>query len=114
MQGKVINNRQVAARRVVELSELKACQIVFVSEREEKRLPDVLNRPKDSSVLVVGETGTFAERVAKRYLGLFLEDHRLRFAVNVDAMRKAWLRERKPKLLALARIVHDQSYPKAT
>lgn len=111
LQGKVINNRQVAARRVVELSELKACQIVFVSEREEKRLPDVLNRLKDSSVLVIGETGTFAERGGG--IQFFLEDHRLRFAVNVDALRKARLNV-SSKLLALARIVHDQSYPKAT
>jgi hypothetical protein len=111
LQGKIINNRQVVARRITEVTELNACQIVFVGEREEKRLPEVLNRLKGSSVLVIGETGTFAERGGG--IQFFLEDHRLRFAVNVDAVRKARLNV-SSKLLALAKIVHDQSYPKAT
>lgn len=111
LEGKIVNNRQVVARRIVELGELSACQIAFVSEREEKRLPEVLNRLKGSSVLVIGETGTFAERGGG--IQFFLEDHRLRFAVNVDAVRKAHLNV-SSKLLTLAKIVHDQSYPKAT
>lgn len=111
LQGKIINNRQVVVNRIAELTELNACQIVFVSEREERRLPDLLNRLKGSSVLVIGETGTFAERGGG--IQFFLEDHRLRFAVNVDAVRKARLNI-SSKLLALAKIVHDQSNPKAT
>jgi YfiR/HmsC-like len=111
LQGKTINNRQVVARRIVEPAELSACQIVFVSEREERSLPDVLNRLKGLSVLVIGETGAFAERGGG--IQFFLEDHRLRFAVNVDAVRKARLNV-SSKLLALAKIVHDQSYPKTT
>jgi hypothetical protein len=106
LQGKIINNRQVVARRITEVTELSACQIVFVGEPEEKRLPEVLNRLKGSSVLVIGETGTFAERGGG--IQFFLEDHRLRFAVNVDAVRKARLNV-SSKLLALAKIVHDQS-----
>jgi hypothetical protein len=104
LRGKTVNNRQVVARRIVEAEELSACQIVFVSEREEKHLPEVLNRLKGSSVLVAGETGTFAERGGG--IQFFLEDHRLRFAVNVDAIRKARLTV-SSKLLALAKIVHD-------
>ncbi len=111
LQGKIVNSRQVVASRISDLTQVNTCQIVFVSEREEKRLPEVLNRVKNSSVLVIGETGTFAERGGG--IQFFLEDHRMRFAVNVDAVRKARLNV-SSKLLALAKIVHDQSYPKAT
>jgi hypothetical protein len=41
----------------------------------------------------------------------FLEDNRLRFAVNVDAAQRARLKV-SSKLLALARIVHDEGRPK--
>ena len=44
MRGKQINNRELLARRINEPAGLKDCQLVFVSENEEKRLPEILNR----------------------------------------------------------------------
>jgi hypothetical protein len=105
IQGRNINNRQVLARRIKELVELKTCQIVFVSEREDKLLPEILNNLKGASVLVVGESDAFAERGGT--IQFFLENNKLRFAINVDAAERARLNV-SSKLLALARIVHDQ------
>jgi hypothetical protein len=109
LRGKTINNREVLARRIHELPDLKSCQLVFVSEREEKRLPEILNSLKGASVLVVGEGEGFAERGGS--VQFFLENNRTRFAVNVDAVQRTRLSV-SSKLLALARIVHDQGHPK--
>jgi hypothetical protein len=109
LQGKTINNREVLARRINDPPDLKSCQLVFLSEPEDSHLPEVLSSLKSTSALVVGESDRFAERGGG--IQFFLEEKRLRFAVNVDAVQKARLTV-SSKLLALARIVHDPGHPK--
>ncbi len=109
LRGKTINNREVLARRISELTDLKACQVVFVSDREDKHLSEISNSLKGASALVVGEGEDFAERGGG--VQFFLEKNKLRFAVNVDAVERARLTV-SSKLLALARIVHDDGHPK--
>jgi hypothetical protein len=109
IRGRIVNNRSVLVRRINEMRDLKSCQLVFVSAADDKRLPEVLISLKDASAIVVGETEGFAERGGG--IQFFLEDNRLRFAVNVDAAQRARLKV-SSKLLALARIVHDEGRPK--
>jgi hypothetical protein len=109
IRGRAVNNRTILARRINELRDLKSCHLVFVSAAEDKRLPEILNSLKDTSAIVVGEAAGFAERGGG--IQFFLEDNRLRFAVNVDAVQRARLKL-SSKLLALARIVHDEGRPK--
>jgi YfiR/HmsC-like len=111
LREKAINNRELQARRINDPSELKACQLVFVSESEGKQLSEILNRLKGSSALVVGESEDFAERGGA--IQFFLENNKLRFAINVDAIHRARLLA-SSKLLALARIVHDNGRPKGS
>lgn len=108
IRGKTINNREVSVRRINELQDLKACQMVFVSSGEDKRLSEILNSLRGTSALVVGEGEDFAKRGGG--IQFFLEDNKLRFAVNVDALQKARLSV-SSRLLALARIVHDSGHP---
>lgn len=109
VRGKTINNREVLARRITELQDLKSCQLVFVSDRDDQRLSEILNSLKGVSALVVGESDGFAERGGG--IQFFLEDNKLRFAVNVDVLQRVRLTV-SSKLLTLARIVHDQDHPK--
>jgi hypothetical protein len=110
VRGKAINNHAVLARRITELPDLKSCQLVFVSSLEYKHLSEVLNSLKGASALVVGESEGFAERGGG--IQFFLEDKKLRFAVNVDVIQRARLAV-SSKLLMLAKIVHDQGPSKA-
>jgi YfiR/HmsC-like len=109
IQGRSINNHELLARRISELGELKKCQVAFVSQTEEKHLPEILNGVKGTSVLVVGEGEGFAERGGG--IQFFFENNKMRFAINVDAVERARLNV-SSKLLALARTVHDQGHPK--
>jgi hypothetical protein len=63
------------------------------------------------SALVIGQGEGFAERGGG--IQFFLEANKLRFAVNVDAIHRARLTV-SSKLLALAKIVHDQDHPKGS
>ena len=109
VRGKTISGRDLAVRRENETSSLRGCQVVFVDEQENKRLPLILGSLAGSSALVVGESEGFAERGGT--VQFFLEDNKLRFAINVDATGRAHLKL-SSRLLALARIVHDNGHPK--
>jgi hypothetical protein len=109
IREKAINNHELQARRINDLAQLKACQLVFVSQKEEGQLPEILTSLKGASALVVGESADFAERGGA--VQFFLENNKLRFAINVDAIQRARL-QASSKLLALARIVHDKDHPK--
>jgi hypothetical protein len=109
IRGKTINGHELLVHRINDLPGLKACQLVFVSNSEDKYLPEVLESLKGVSALVVGESEDFAERGGG--LQFYLEDHKVRFCANVDALQRAGLNV-SSKLLALARIVHDGGHPK--
>jgi hypothetical protein len=109
IRNKTIDNREVQARRINELPDLKSCQIVFVSSVEDKHLPEILSSLKGASGLVAGEGEDFAERGGG--IQFFVEDNKLRFAINVDAIQRARLTV-SSKLLALAKIIHDQGHSK--
>lgn len=109
IRGKTINKRELAARRVSDPRELRACQLVFVSDKESKHLPEMLNALKGASALVVGETDQFAEGGGG--IQFYMEDNKVRFSANVDALQRARLTV-SSKLLALARIVHEKTHRK--
>ena len=103
-RGEAIQNREVLIRQTNELPSLNACQLIFVGNKEHKRLSELLNTVRGVSTLVVGETEGDAE--AGAVIQFFSEGGQLRFAVNVDAMQRAKV-SFSSKLLALAKIVHD-------
>lgn len=111
IRGKTINNRELAVRRITGLPDLKGCQLLFISDREDKLLDEIEKNVKGASILVVGEGPEFAERGGS--VQFFLEQNKLRFAINVDAVQRARLQV-SSKLLALARIVHDSGHPKGS
>lgn len=109
LRGKNINDRTLVARRIKDLPELRTCQVLFVSAKEDKSLPEILSSASGTSVLVVGESEDFAQRGGA--IQFVLEANKLRFAVNVDAVQRARLSV-SAKLLTMAKIVHDSDHPK--
>ncbi len=109
VQGKTASNREFAIRRTMKPEDLRGCQIIFISDAERGRLAEVFESLKRSSVLVVGESEGFAQRGG--CIQFYLEDNKVRFSINVDAVQRARL-TMSSKLLALARIVHDEGHPK--
>jgi len=90
-------------------SEARHCQIVFVSSSEIPHLADIIEAVQGENVLLVGETNGFA--ASGGTIEFTLEDDRVRFAINTDAADRSGLKF-SSKLLALAKIVHDQERAK--
>jgi len=109
VRGKAANNREFAVHRRNKPEDLRGCQILFISNAESGRLAELIESLKHSSVLVVGESDGFAERGG--CIQFYLEENKVRFAINVDAVQRAHLTV-SSKLLALARIVHDDGHIK--
>jgi hypothetical protein len=109
VQGKTANNREFAIRQTMKPEGLRGCHILFISDAERGRLAEVFESLKHSSVLVVGESAGFAQRGG--CIQFYLEDNKVRFSINVDAVQRARLTV-SSKLLTLARIVHDEGHPK--
>ena len=104
LQGKTILEHPIVVDRLRDAAGARNCQLVFVGRSEAVRLTAVLEALRGSSALVVGETDGFA-----RFGGaieLILEEDRVGFIINPDAAGRAGLRL-SSKLLALAKIVHD-------
>jgi hypothetical protein len=107
ISGKKINNRDVAARRTRSVEDMKSCQVVFISSSEDRHLSDIVGRLKGAPTLAVGESPGFAERGGE--IQFYLDDGKIRFSINVDAVQRAHLTV-SAKLLALAKIVHDDGH----
>lgn len=77
-------------------------QMVYISDSERNRLPDILGSLAGKSVLTVSDVAGFAERGG--IIGFVIENKRVRFEINDDAARRGGL-DISSRLLNLARIV---------
>ena len=109
LQGKRIGDRPLVVRRLNNVVEARRCQMVFVSASEHAHLAEIFASLQGTNVLLVGETTDFAAFGGT--IELTLEDNHVRFAINTDAADRSGLKF-SSKLLALAKIVHDEGHSK--
>jgi hypothetical protein len=96
------HERQIEIRWVRQEQELRTCQVLFVSQSEQKKYRRSLDVVRDLSVLTVGETPEFLR--AGGVVSFSTQRGKLEFDVNLDAANRAHLRI-SSRLLALARRV---------
>jgi hypothetical protein len=109
LQGKKIGNRPFAVRRLKDRAEARHCQMVFVSSSESAHLAEIIESVQGANVLLVGEMPGFV--ASGGTIEFTLEDNHVRFAINTDAADRSGLKF-SSKLLALAKIVHDEGHLK--
>jgi hypothetical protein len=109
LQGKTIGDRPLVVRRLKDKAEARHCQMVFVSSSETAYLEAVIENLQGANVLLVGEANGFAALGGA--IEFILEDNHVRFAINADAVDRSGLKF-SSKLLALAKIVHDEGHSK--
>lgn len=109
MQGKMIGNRPLAIRRLKDKVGARVCQIEFVSSSESAHLAEILGSLHGANVLLVGETSGFA--ASGGTIQFTLEDNRVRFAINIDAVDRSGMKF-SSKLLSLAKVLHDEGHSK--
>jgi hypothetical protein len=100
LKGKTIGGHSVEVRHLQKVS--PGCHLVFIGEAEKKQIPATLGMLKGSPALTVGESPGFAQQGGM--IGLFLEENKIRFEINLETTTQANLKI-SARLLALAKRV---------
>ena len=89
VDGKTVNGRRVAFRRIAGASDAEACQVLVIGSSEAAHLGEVLRRLRGSSVLTVGESAGFTSLGG--IVRLRLQEGMVQSEINVPTARRAGL-----------------------
>jgi uncharacterized protein DUF4154 len=102
LRGESVNERSLAARHVSSVEEVAGCQILFISDSEERELAAILRGVAGKPILTVGEMDKFAE--SGGMIRLRKIENKIRLEINEASAARAGLKI-SSQLLKLARIV---------
>jgi hypothetical protein len=103
--GRAIDGHGVKAVSMAADGPLRSCHVLYLAGDDTRRDAEVFDRVKSSAVLTVGDTDHFAK--SGGVSRLFLENGKMRFAINVDATQRARLHI-SSKVLALGTVLRDE------
>ncbi len=99
---KTIHDHPVEIYRNPSTKALLHCHLLYLTGSQSSRLPKLMQHLKQGHVLTVGENQEFLKHGGM--IQLYIENQRLRFAINPDAIHQSNLKV-SSKLLRLAKIV---------
>ena len=102
--GKPVQNSSLEIKRLDRVSQVSACQIVFVSKSDAGVLDHMINVLKDKPALTVSDAAGFAENGG--IIEFKLVNNKVHFNINIDAADRAGLKI-SSKLLSLATVVRN-------
>ncbi len=103
--GEHANGHPIEVRHWESLDDLGTCHILYCSEKDRRRLPEILDHVEALNVLTVGETPDFADQGG--VIGFVIEKNRIRFEINISAANRVGL-EVSSKLQKVAtRVIED-------
>jgi hypothetical protein len=100
--GKVVNGRAVSITRVKPTDDFHGCNLLFVSEAEERRTGEILARLRKTHTLTVGENPGFPR--AGGMINFAIQDNKIKLEMNLDATTRSGLKVNS-KLIAVSRLV---------
>ena len=104
VNGAPVANRSVTLVKSARNRSLRVCHVLYVGDPEPARATATVDELKNAPILTVGDGDQFAR--GGGMIGLFIEDGRMRFAINTEAAQRAGLRL-SSRLLSLAKIVKE-------
>lgn len=104
MKSKKINERMIDIDRISDVTQLRQCQLVFISSSALANLDDVVDAIKDDPILTVADSpGASRQGVI---LNMNVKDEKVTFEANLTMARKAGL-NLSSQLLRLATEIHQ-------
>jgi hypothetical protein len=97
--NKSVDTHPVVTREFHSVTEATNCHILFISTSEKKKLPEILQSLKGTSVLTVAEMERFIETGGM--INFFPEGTKIRFQINQDTATSAGLKV-SSKLMSLS------------
>ncbi len=82
-----IKNKQVEIRFYNAVEEIEECNLLFVSQSEKKRIPEIIAFTKNKSILTVSDSKGFAERGI--LINMYVLNHEIRFEINEKAVNQS-------------------------
>lgn len=102
IQGKPVKARKIEVALLDATADTRGCDLLFISLSAEKHLDRVAALSRGSGMLTIGDSEGFAQRGVM--MNLFTENGKIRFEVNLDAIRRSGVKV-SSKLLALGKIL---------
>jgi hypothetical protein len=106
--GRTVEGHSLIVKRLKAGAQLPTCHVLYVAGSDLKRSLDVAETVKGVFALTVSDAARFAETGGM--VELFVENDRMRFAVNVDALQRGRVRL-SSRVLGLAKVVRDPKVP---
>jgi hypothetical protein len=105
--GRAVDGHPLSVNRLKPEASPRGCAVLYVGGGNEKRRGALLAGVRGQSVLSVSDAPGFIAQGGVAYF--FIEDSKMRFAINPDAAERVHLRL-SSKLLSLAKLVKDDSH----
>jgi hypothetical protein len=107
-QGRTVQTRRVVVWKGLGEGPVHACHVLYVAKDMEDEVGSILDSVTGLPVLTVGDSALFAQ--TRGTVQLLVENDRMRFAVNIDTVRRQKLRL-SAQLLALGTIIRTPDAP---
>ena len=104
VNGPPAASRSMSLLKAARSRSLRLCHVLYLGDPDPGRAVATLDEVKGAPILTIGDGDQFAR--GGGMIGLFIEDGRMRFAINPDAAQRAGLRL-SSRLLSLAKIVKE-------
>jgi hypothetical protein len=102
LAGKKVNERSFVIKHLKWGTDIKGCNILYVSTSEASHLDEIFHLLKGLPILTIGQMPGFARRGG--IVNFVIENDKVRFEVNVEAAKQADI-SISSRLLTLAKIV---------
>lgn len=86
-EGQKIGGRSISVQRIKKISDIRPCQILFISESEEDRLADIFAFTDRYTILTVSDIEDFIMRGGM--IEFFSSNNKVRLGINPKLARKA-------------------------
>jgi hypothetical protein len=106
LAGKKVNARNFVVKHLKWGTDIKGCNILYVSTSEAAHLDEIFRLIKGQPILTIGQMPDFARRGG--IINFIIEDDKVRFEVNVEAAKQADINI-SSRLLTLAKIIPQAS-----
>jgi preprotein translocase subunit Sec61beta len=101
MEGKTVGNRPIVVKHFADADDIGPCQVLFVPAAADADLAADLSKVGKNPILTVGESQAFLD--SGGCIRFFIEDNRMRFAIDPDVAAAARLKI-AARLMQLAKI----------
>jgi predicted nucleic acid binding AN1-type Zn finger protein len=102
IRNDTVKGRKLTFRFYRPFDEPEGCHLLFIPASEKRHAAHILKSVRDANVLTVGDTEESVRQGA--IIGFFIEQKKVRFAINIEAAKWAGLKI-SAKLLKLAKII---------